>query len=128
MRTLFLVFLLAIMPLPATAQHVVRPVNVYEQNDYPYPYISSGVQILDFSSPALPISPCFPYSCEGIEGPFRNPDPTARDEENLTACIYGADSVLLYEREGKVCPYTYTDSNTMRVARRKQEWLRSHER
>ncbi len=52
-------------------------------------------------------NPCFPFRCGGIEGPFRNPDPTARDPENLTACIYGVDGALLYEREGKACAEMY---------------------
>ncbi len=59
-----------------------------------------------------------------ILGPFKNPDSDARKPENLTACIYDAFDVLVYEREGKVCPYKYVDQNKIRVERRRQEWLK----
>lgn len=76
-------------------------------------------------------SPCFPFGCGGIEGPFRNPDPERyRKPENLTACMYDAQGTLFYEREGKVCPYKFESipnapsSNIERVEKRRQEWLR----
>lgn len=69
-------------------------------------------------------SGCFPHGCGGIEGPFRNPNPDARNPENLTACMYDATGTLFYERENKVCPYKYIDENQLRVEKRKQEWLR----
>jgi hypothetical protein len=56
---------------------------------------------------------------------IRNPDPTAREPQNLTACIYGADNTLVYEREGKNCPYKFEDPNVARVERRRQEWLKN---
>ena len=70
------------------------------------------------------VDPCFPYGCNGgITGPFPNPDPNARKPENLTACIYGADNTLVYEREDKHCPYKFEDPNVARVEKRRQEWL-----
>lgn len=80
------------------------------------------------STPSEGPGPCFPYGCGGIEGPFKNPDPDARKPENLTACIYDVQGTLLYEREGKVCPYKYVDQNQMRVERRRQEWIRAQAR
>ena len=59
----------------------------------------------------------------GISGPFKNPDPDARKPENLTACIYGINNTLLYERENKVCPYQYTDLNENRVRLRELGWI-----
>jgi hypothetical protein len=64
---------------------------------------------------------CFPYGCGGISGPFRNP--WGRWPEDLTACIYGINGTLLYERENKVCPYEYVDENQFRVERRRLEVL-----
>lgn len=80
------------------------------------------------STPSEGPGPCFPYGCGGISGPFKNPDPDARKPQNLTACIYDVQGTLLYEREGKVCPYKYVDQNTMRVERRRQEYLKAHSR
>lgn len=71
------------------------------------------------SESSLSDTDCFPYGCGGIEGPLRNSNPDARKSENLTACIYGRDGILLYEREGKICSYRYIDSNTRRVERRR---------
>lgn len=65
----------------------------------------------------------FPFGPGGIEGPFRNPDPSAREPQNLTACMYNASGILVYEREGKVCPYKFTDENALRIERRRREWL-----
>lgn len=80
------------------------------------------------STPSEGPGPCFPYGCGGISGPFKNPDPDARKPQNLTACIYDVQGQLLYEREGKVCPYKYVDQNTMRVERRRQEYLKAQTR
>ncbi len=63
-----------------------------------------------------------------IKGPFKNPDVDARKQENLTACIYAVNGSLLYEREGKVCPYKYVDQNQARVERRRQAWLKAQAR
>lgn len=125
MRLSVLLLTLILLPISAWAQEYhERNVRVNL-----YPYNNSGIRFVDPSSPALPRSSCFPFSCErSILGPFRNPDPTARDEENLTSCIYGADGILLYEREGKVCSYKFVDANTSRVERRRQEWLRQQTR
>lgn len=95
-------------------------VHVYDGDRSSIRY-RSGPSSTRSSSP----SPCFPHGCGGISGPFRNPDPDARKPENLTKCIYGRDGFLLYEREGKVCPYEYVDANTRRVEARRQEWLRA---
>lgn len=88
---------------------------------------TAGIRVWSFRSPSTSSGPsrCFPYGCGGIRGPFKNPDPDARKPENLTACMYDATGTLVYEREGKVCAYRWEDKNTLRVERRRQEWLRS---
>lgn len=65
----------------------------------------------------------FPFGPGGIEGPFRNPDSSAREPQNLTACMYNASGILVYERKGKVCPYKFTDANVLRIEQRRREWL-----
>lgn len=70
-------------------------------------------------------NPCFPFRCGSITGPYTNPDPEAHNPENLTACIYNAAGTLLYEREGKVCPYVFIDQNQMRVEQKRLEWLKA---
>lgn len=60
-----------------------------------------------------------------ISGPLKNPDADARKPENLTACIYTAKGTLLYEREGRVCPYKYVDQSKSRVEKRRQAWLKA---
>ena len=69
---------------------------------------------------------CFPFGCGGIQGPLRNPDASAREPQNLTACMYDASGTLLYEREGKVCPYKWQTPLASRVELRKQQWLKEH--
>jgi len=72
------------------------------------------------------IGVCFPFGCGGIQGPFRNPDLNAREPENLTSCMYDTSGVLLYEREGKVCPYKWQASGPSRIEMRRQQWLKAH--
>ena len=102
---IFVLMFSFLLPLVANAG---RPygrerVDVYVQDGNRETVHHSGPRFDTSWSP----NPCFPFRCGGIEGPFRNPDPTARDPENLTACIYGADNALLYERKGKVCAKVY---------------------
>jgi hypothetical protein len=96
-------------------------VNVYLHDGDRGPVHHTGP---DFG-PDSDSSSCFPHCGGGISGPFRNPNPDARKPENLTACIYDATDTLVYEREGKVCPYKYVDQNQIRVERRRREWLKS---
>lgn len=122
MRILLLVylsvFLLAFMGNMAWAD---ERVDIYLHEE---PTRHTGPEFKDRES-----NPCFPHNCRDIiQGPLKNPDPDARKPENLTACIYGADGVLLYERENKICPYKYTNAYELRVERRRQEWLRSQAR
>lgn len=117
MITFLILFAILSLSFEAGAEDSIREVFVHHED--------SGIRIWDFSSPDTPPGPCFPHGCGGIEGPFRNPNPDARNPENLTACMYGADGFLVYEREGKVCPYQYIDSTQSLVEQRRQEWLRS---
>lgn len=125
MRVLMLSALMVLfLPLSVVGAEDYKRVNVrvYDGNRVPIhhtgPVFSSG----DWGSG------CFPTGCGGISGPFRNPDPDARKPENLTSCIYNVAGTLLYEREGKTCPYKYVDQNQMRVERRRQKWLRAQAR
>lgn len=68
---------------------------------------------------------CFPFGCGGIEGPIVNPDPTARDPENLASCMYDASGTLFFEREGKVCPYKWQAIMPSRIEMRRQQWLKT---
>lgn len=116
---LLVVSLLAVIylsPLAASAQDSSR-VHVYLHDAN-----QGSIHHTGPASPSVnPPSPCFPFGCGEISGPFRNPDPHAREPQNLTACIYGVQGTLLYEREGKVCAYKYEDQNKVRVERRRQE-------
>jgi hypothetical protein len=99
-------------------------VNVYLHDGDSGPVHHTGP---DFG-PSSSSSSCFPHCGGGISGPFRNPNPDARKPENLTACIYDVTDTLVYEREGKVCPYKYIDQNQIRVEQRRKEWLKSQTR
>jgi hypothetical protein len=87
-----------------------------------YDNYSGGVTYYSPYSPKLE-HPCFPYGCGGIGPTVTNPSPRKPSEK--PACIYDATGTLTYEREGKYCPYKYTDANQQRVERRRQEWLKS---
>ena len=124
-----LIALLLLLPTSALAGDSARRsysdrVNVYVHDGDRGPIHHTGP---DFG-PSSSSSSCFPHGCGGISGPFRNPDPDARKPENLTACIYDATDTLVYEREGKVCPYKYVDQNQIRVEQRRKEWLKSQTR
>lgn len=96
------------------------------ENVYIYS-VNPGVQFYDPNIMSNKEEPdtCFPYCKSGMSEAIKNPDPAAREPQNLTACIYGADNILKYEREGKYCPYKFEDPNDARVERRRQEWLKN---
>ena len=90
--------------VPAPAQRGNRTVdlNVNYGNSQPIHH-TGPIEMPTFS---VGNDPCFPSGCGGLSGPLTNPDPEkARSPENLTSCIYNASNTLIYEREGKVCPY-----------------------
>ena len=86
-------------------------INVYSSDRSQGAYHHTG----PIFSPDIDPSPCFPYKCGGISGPFTNPDPDARKPENLTACMYDVTGTLVYEREEKVCSNKYINQNQIRV-------------
>jgi hypothetical protein len=95
-------------------------VNVYSYDGNRSPTHHTGP---DFGPEVFPNTYCWPHGCGGISRPFKNPNPEDRTPENLPSCIYGRDSVLIYERENKVCPYKFIDGSQARVERRRQEWF-----
>jgi hypothetical protein len=88
-------------------------VNVYFPD-----YNRAPIHITGPKFSSVGFRPCFPFGCGGIGDTVTNPDPNARKPENLTACIYGVDNVLLYQRPGKNCPKEYIDQNQLLMEQR----------
>lgn len=89
--------------------------------------VNPGVQFYDpnvMSNKEEP-DPCFPYCNSGMSEAIKNPDPTAREPQNLTACIYGANGLLVYQRPGKDCAYEWNDPSAVSVAEKRRQWLRN---
>jgi hypothetical protein len=120
--------LFLLLPLEALAGdgfHGAHRVGSYNNRSYVYVYDGRGSRTYGPSGYVGGGGTSSVVRSGGISGPFKNPDPDARKPENLTACMYDAKGVLLYEREGKVCPYKYVDKNIQRVEARRQEWLKA---
>jgi len=127
MQHLWLCFLALFVASTALADDFNRrPSRSYDSQVYVYQYDESRQTYQRFGTITSPDieRPCFPHGCGGISGPLTNPNPDARQPENLTACIYTAAGILVYERENKVCPYKYVNENQFRVDRRRLEGLR----
>jgi len=129
MRLLLLILVLGLL-LPTAVQaetpYTRHRISVYNYDGYQGSIHHTGPLPLP---PGRGLSPCFPFGCGGMEGPFRNPE--VRKESDKPVCYYDTKGTLFFEKEGSYCPYKYSeynmDKNEQRVERRRQEWLRQQQ-